>query len=255
MTKLILFFMILIPGLLKGAEIRAFLETEGTRQEVIEGEIVELKLTIWPISQSNLMEIEAVLAGQKGLESIHTVSIDGVSFSENNAEALEIFFTGVFTEVAHESLIELSTGQVRVELRGFNIIPLENYSGVIEVLSSKLVRQGNLILWVLVATLLCVLLFWTYLILKRISVKKRQMKELQQKRDDLRAILLNSATREDFEKLYNFRSEIVETLSLSNNEVRSFFDAVEKHQYKRDWTEEEFNEVLSEHQQMRSKLL
>ena len=57
--------------------------------------------------------------------------------------------------------------------------------------------------------------------------------------------MINGASkRSDFEMIYKKRKEWMSLLNLSNPKIDDFFEVLNRHQYKKDWNDSDFSEVL-----------
>ena len=57
-------------------------------------------------------------------------------------------------------------------------------------------------------------------------------------------IITGASNRSDFEMIYKKRKEWMSLLNLSNPKIDDFFEVLNRHQYKKDWNDGDFSEVL-----------
>ena len=59
-----------------------------------------------------------------------------------------------------------------------------------------------------------------------------------------KGIITEASNRSDFEMIYKTRKEWMSLLNLSNPKIDDFFEVLNRHQYKKDWNDGDFSEVL-----------
>lgn len=91
-------------------------------------------------------------------------------------------------------------------------------------------------------SLLCTIpIFWK--VKKGRSIRKLLKLGKEQKLSYWKEKIRSCVSRAEFEDLYNQRKEWVEILAIPQNELESFMSALNKHQFKKSWTEAELLEV------------
>ena len=130
------------------------------------------------------------------------------------------------------------------ELRGFQFEKsLENYTKDFETdLKEYEIEYDGYKKYIiyLIAIFVFPFLMKGLLIIIRLSQKKRE--RLRKKRQ-LKSIILKAKTREELEKVYQYKSQIKEYINIEDRYMDEFIQAMNEIQYKKRWTEKDISMI------------
>jgi hypothetical protein len=131
------------------------------------------------------------------------------------------------------NLSALLVGQSSIEAKSFVIFERPFKSSFLEEFWPWIV--------ILISLLIMGLLLWKIrknkMFLKMLAIGK------EKKILFWKEMITEASKRSDFEMIYKKRKEWMSLLNLSNTKIDEFFETLNRHQYKREWTEADFLEV------------
>lgn len=208
-----------------------------------EGDIIEATIRVWPIENADLSQFKKLEKGTL-FNAFYLAQITSLAPSPNNADVVELkgLFIVKSTKVEpiyalkyNESLIELRSGDVKVT-------PLGDKSQDFYILDQSLDSSK---LWMILTGAGIVLLILGFVKRQKIkefliNLKPDQAKKDRKRYDELFRV---ASKREDFERLYSEKNKWLALLSDKAPAHLEFLKTLNQYQFKKDWNNEELNEV------------
>lgn len=97
--------------------------------------------------------------------------------------------------------------------------------------------------WLIIFFILSLIGFILWKIRKNKMFLKALLMGKEKKKAFWRKLITEAAKREDFEMIYNKRKDWMPLLELNNLKIGNFFETLNRHQYKKNWSEADFLEV------------
>lgn len=208
-----------------------------------EGDIIEATIRVWPIENADLSQFKKLEKGTL-FNAFYLAQITSLAPSPNNADVVELkgLFIVKSTKVEpiyalkyNESLIELRSGDVKVT-------PLGDKSQDFYILDQSLDSSK---LWMILTGAGIVLLILGFVKRQKIkefliNLKPDQAKKDRKRYDELFRV---ASKREDFERLYSEKNKWLALLTDKAPAHLEFLKTLNQYQFKKDWSNEELNEV------------
>jgi len=214
---------------------------------LLEGEVINAQLRIWPLQDAIKSEVSNKLEGSEFLGLFYVSEVKKVAFSKNNSEVLEIALTLVvlknfvkqpFYIWSYKALnipieiVDLKTVANTVKTQGV----LVEESGYKYEFSDNLIK-GIVSFITLVLVGLGVFFFSRF-------KKKKQIAEKVRKQNEKWHIKFREANdREDFEYIYVNRALWLKLLVVQAPPITQFFEVLNQHQYKKEWSVDDKVEI------------
>lgn len=226
------------------SEVQAELQLISAPEVLREGDIVEGMLKVWPVEDMDKNEFEQ-LEETVWANALYVSNVESVDVSPNNADVVEVKVLLIVKRSKENAASALSyKGQ---------LIPIQMPSLKIEASDKEPVDYyvmdqgfvGSIMMKVIVGTILIVLVlvaFWKRNRIKEL-IKKYKTDPIVLATKKYNKMFLESADREDFEKIYATRKDWLPLLKVQAPAYGEFFKTMDLHQYKKDWGTEELNEV------------
>lgn len=224
------------------ADVKAQLDLSASQNVFKEGELLSGSLKIWPLENADLEEFKH-LQNKQLTSSLQILGIDSVELSANNAEVVEAKLLLVVKKSPdynsainyHGTVIPIIAPDVKV---AEGQIPKDYI-----ILDQSLISSKALLL-ILAALLVAsiALAIWKKEALMNL-VKKFKSDPRAELIKKYRQLFESANSREDFEQLYASRRQWYELLNIKAQAYDEFFSVINEHQYKKDWSDKELNEV------------
>ncbi len=240
----LLIFFVLFSNILLAETPKAEFTFSTTLAKLPEGELLEGVLKIWPIEGADLDEFKK-LQGQSFMNSLELLELQSVSVSENNADVVEIKGMFVVSKKGSPSLTQIPyKGQfISISPLSFSVESLKQGAADYFIMSQSLTRDILIkIISIVAGVFLLIALVWK---------RKNILGFFRNKKDDqkinlnqiYKARFLSASERAEIESLYATKKEWIALCSTPLNGVDEFSRVMELHQYKKEWTTQEQQEV------------
>jgi hypothetical protein len=212
---------------------------------VKEGDIVEGVLKIWPIDSADLNEFKT-LVGKNLLGHLYVTEIESVAPSENNADVIEVKALFIVNDEKEDVLTQVpyKNQLIPIDPISFKIERLEKKTKDYYILDQSLFKSHLLVILIVIF----VGVITIFLGIKRRAIlkfiKERKLDPIQVKRNSFNELFAKATTREDFEHLYLVRKEWLSLVEIVPA-YQDFFNVMNQHQYKKNWSNEDLIEVQS----------
>lgn len=220
------------------AEIQSEVKLTPSQAEYQEGEIVEVEINIWPIENAELSELQK-LEGISLFGVFRLAKINSIGISENNADVVQVKASAIvlYAKNIIPSTIQYKDILINLPIPNVKIKEIKNKTENFIILEQAVDVNYKK---VIVATLgILFIAIGIYLYKKR--KKPENPKVIAQKYYS--QLFSNAENRKDFEEIYAMKKEWIPLLEAETNAHREFFKLMELHQYKKDWTVDEANEI------------
>jgi hypothetical protein len=234
---------------------RATFEIIGNKKKVLkEGEIFEAMIRLWPWTNPKINEFKE-LEGKEFANYFFLANILSVNYSENNEEVLEIH--GLFVLKKKPAVnyylwawqnINIPVEIKQVEVEGIKQIP-ENLVWEKQDITRKWNLGPKLLVMVLLLTALG-FLFWGQI--EKIFKNKTKSKYLYNDRKKWNELFRNARERKDYEEIYRQRVKWGKLVNLKISPTQSFFETLNRYQYKKSWTDTENLDVQIAFEQIKN---
>lgn len=242
----IIFVLLLFCSFSLKAEMpKAVISLMSENSTVKEGDIVEGMIKVWPLESAELDEFKKI-ENTTLMGILKIVQVQSVELSANNADVVEIKVIMAIMRTKHQSDYSLfyKGHAITIEPLNFKLTdPLnlpKDYFILDQAISTSLIFEIFLLaLMVMLAGLFFIkrkqLVEWIARF--RVDPIKEQMNYFD--------LLFSKAnTRKDFEQVYATRKQWMNFLEGKQISFESFFQSMEKHQYKKEWSDSDLTEVL-----------
>jgi hypothetical protein len=242
LSILILFSFLCATGI--SAEIKAAFNLINETKILNEGDLVEGVLKVWPIENADLNEFRK-LQNVLFFNNLLLLQLHSVEVSPNNADLVEIKGTFVVKPTKALSTFDINyKGQlITVPAIDIQIKALDQKGKTYFILDQSL-NYSHSQIFIIFALVLFLLVFVyfkkDYLINKIKSLKLDPVAKMQKKYQNIFSIATN---RRDYEEIYATRREWMALIKEPSPAYRDFFKTMNQHQYKKEWSPNDLNEV------------
>lgn len=240
-SGIIIFFIFSLSAL--SEEIQAKLDLSFPQAVLKEGDIVEGLLRVWPIENADRDEFKKVENETWG-NVLYVATVENVSESANNADVVEVKIVFIIKHGNEKNEQLIYKGQnIHIQIPQLKVAPLGKDTGEYYVLDQKIGHSilGKIIFGVFLAGVFVL----SYIKRKDIQRYFKKFKQdpvaIQKKQFDEKFSLAN--TREEYEEIYALRSRWQGLVAAATSRCDHFFKVMELHQYKKNWSEKDLNEV------------
>jgi hypothetical protein len=244
LSALLIFILLVICSGVLAEVPRAEFTFATTESTLPEGELLEGMIKIWPIENADLEEFKK-LQGQSFMNSLELLDLQSVSLSENNADVVEIKGLFVASKKGSPSLTQIPyKGQfISIGALPFSVESIKQGPKDYFIMSQSLTRDILVkVISIVAAAFLFVALVWKRKVI--IGFFKNSKKDQTiNKYEIYKEKFLNAKERIDIESIYAAKIEWISLTEKPLSGVEEFSRVMELHQYKKEWREEEFNEV------------
>jgi|GEM_PF-4879167 hypothetical protein len=225
---------------------------EGPEDVIHVGDVTQLDLTMWPIEKLKNINLQK-LEGQTIGESLVVISVKRPSVSQNNEQAVETKIRGVFLQEAElPSEIEIEKEKINLMKRSIAVtgeVAQIKKLNVFQQADAREMSWGWPIL-----LLICSAVGLRYFLVKR-NKKNRDLEAFQKEENFWRGKLKAADSRQEYEHLYAAREKWSKKLNPPSRELIGFCQALEKIQYKKEWNEEEEQQIKQTINELRRRTL
>ncbi len=224
-------------------EIKAQLILETTSSELIEGDLIKGKMTIWPIENANLEEFKK-LHMQDFMTSLKLVEIESLKTSENNVDVVEL--DGIFvvkgTQFSRQMNLTYMGTPFVLTSPDYKIKKLASKKEDFEILVQPIYEKSTKWFFIIIFLVLVIVLF---VYRKKIQSQMKYFKnrESNRKKKYYQELFVKAQVREDFEHIYLVKEEWLSLLSERTPSHENFLKTINMHQYKKNWERGELEEV------------
>lgn len=208
-----------------------------------EGDIIEATIRVWPIENADLTQFKK-LEKDTLFNAFYLAQITSLAPSPNNADVVELKGLFIIKSTKVEPIYVFKYNQAIIELRSgdVKVTPLGDKSQEFYILDQSLDSSR---LWMILTgagIILMILGFVKRQKIKELLINLRpdQAKKDRKKYDELFRV---ASKREDFEKLYKEKNQWLALLTDKAPAHLEFLKTLNQYQFKKDWNNEELNEV------------
>lgn len=213
--------------------------------QIKEGDFVEATIRVWPIENADLSQFKK-LEKTDLFNALYLAQITSLGVSQNNADVVELKglfivksakLQPIFAFKYNENVIELSSGKI-------SIAELKDQSKDFYILDQSLNKS---LLWMIVGGFLAFLVVAAIIKRKQLKefilgLKPDSVKKLKKKYDEL---FRRADKREDFESIYKDKDQWMPLLSERAPAHFEFLNTLNQHQFKKEWSNADYEEVRS----------
>jgi hypothetical protein len=220
------------------------------QKEYHEGDIVELDLKIWPIESADLDEFKKI-EGTALYGALNIEQVTSVLNSENNADVVEIKATAVVVGAPdnNQAYVAYKNDKIKLISPVYRFLSIKSKNEDYYIINQASVSSKK---YLLIIISIVILLIGIVLVIKKLLKPKEPKNDVKK---SFLVIFTNANQREDFEMIYAKKSEWIRFVLIDSMIQKNFFDIMEIHQYKKDWTSEELAEVINSFEPIRRSLL
>lgn len=205
-----------------------------------EGEIKQVIIQVYPLQDVSVEDIRKKLESSDFCDFFYIGKIESIDFSKNNPVVLEIKADMTLKKIYNPSrplIWSYLALNIPISLEGVELIAQEGK--IQEYITLDVKRNIESTQWLLwLGTLLLAVIIVIITILRK--QKKRTVKSSL---EEIRMLLVRATTRQDFEQIYVSRKKIEEIFGASNPAFGNLFNTINKHQFKKDITEDDLYEI------------
>ena len=248
--KYLLLFLIFLFSSIEAfsQEKQGILRNESSEtSSVKEGDTFIATLTIWPIAFVEEGQFKKNLVDKPFLNFFHVTEVMSEGFSENNQEAYEIKLRLILTKFFDNRnfvIWDYKGLNIPVTIKGITPVPLKGRNQNFILLSQDYLEKKE-INWLPYILVLILFLGIAGFYLPKYLKKKKEKKYLDEKIQKWKASFKNAQSRDQLEGVYASREDWIILLPMKTPEILDFFETINKHQYKKEWTDEDEREVVN----------
>jgi hypothetical protein len=238
LLKIVLFF-VFINNLSFAYETKGQLINLDENKTLIEGELINAKLKIWPLQSAIPSEIKKTLEGTDFLGLFHITNVKKVEFSENNNEMLDIDLSLVVIKKFEKQpfyIWSYKALNIPIEVVDLRTVlnPNKSKGILVEKTDYTYISDSNIKYYIIaiLVVILCVILNMFFRHRARVKIEKRKIEEKHKKWNE---VFSNAETRKDYEYVYHNREKWLELLPVKSPPISIFFEILNEHQYKKEW--------------------
>ncbi len=211
------------------------------REELKEGDIIDAVLRVWPVENNNGEELRKYI-NQNLFGSFFLLDIESISPSINNADVIELKGTfAVSSKLDPENLfVDFDGEKIRVKYKEVLFRPHQTRPIKFEILEQDVGKKY--LKWIIIFAVLVVICLWGYQ--KKNTIKLMFLKKsIESEYDSVRELFLRASTRIEYEEIYKKRNLWMNKLKEITPAHTEFINIINEHQYKKEWSFFEKNEV------------
>ncbi len=239
MNKFLLLLSLIVFSSGVFAEINSQIHIYPEVNGYIQGDIVNIELEVYPIENLSIDEFKKI-EGSTLYKALEVTQINSIEKSENNADV--VIIKGLAVVIADPTGISSSIKYFGTDISlpaiSFKFIPLKNKNKDYYILNQAGISAKQIWFWFLLPV--CILIIF---IGNKLNNKNKIKKELAEKKKKFNQLFQSASSRKDYEVIYNCKKEWLEVLTNETNAYREYFLVMENHQYKKEWNDEDINEV------------
>jgi len=246
--KIILIILLSLVSLSSFAyKINAKLEITKGSSEWVEGETREVLLTVWPVEEIDHKYLKENFEGNDFIDNFFVSKVVSNNFSKNNPTAYEVRMNLTLKNFFNRNKPQLWNYKALV-------IPVTLHQMIIKkdpkkineykVLNVNRIEISKDNIYYYIGAVFCSLLLIILLIIGSRLLKKKKIRLEEKKvRDNWVNLIQMAESRTDIEYLYEKRDVWMNVLGGKNPQFIQLLDVINKHQYKKDWKDEDLTEI------------
>ncbi len=250
MTKTLLFFCLISSSIfwgfsstLKAQEVKGELVFDVDQTLFKEGDLIKGTIRIWPLENADLAQFKSL---EKTIlfQSLYLAQLDSVDLSENNADVVELkakFFVKN-TKISNLDFIRYNDIKIPISIKKIEIEDLKNKQEKFFVADQE--TGKTYWFWMIIAMAGVV---FVALIIFRKKIRKYfenlTKREIIRKRKYFDELFRKANSRRDFEEIYKLKNEWLLLVDNQTPAHKDFFQILNSHQFKKEWSNEELIEV------------
>lgn len=221
-----------------------------------EGDSFVAKFVVWPISFVEDGTFKTNYDNKKFLDFFHVSEVISEGFSENNSEAYEVQARLILTKFFNPQNILIWSFRglnIPVKVMGLNPIPLQGRAQEFVVLNQEYSEavESNWKTWLMMLACLGVIVGF---FLRKRFLRLRKIADFEKRKTEWANKFSQAESRSDYELLYSQRTEWESYIPVKTPEMLEFYNIINEHQYKKDWSDEIRREVSDTFDEIRTIL-
>ncbi len=221
------------------AEINGRLSIVGQGSNWVEGEIKEVELLIWPLSEINVENAREEIEGKDFCEFFFIGKVKEIGFSKNNPEALKVIADATLKKAFSSNKLIIWSHlalNIPIDTTSFKTIPDEQRIQEFVTLNVDREKNSNYAIYIISVLFLLVTISIYYILKKNRKYNKKIQVNWKER-------ILAASERKEIESLYQNKSDVIEYLGGESPRVLELFQVINKHQYKKEWSEDSLSEI------------
>ncbi|WP_198296038.1 hypothetical protein [Bacteriovorax sp. Seq25_V] len=206
----------------------------------LEGDIKEVELLVWPLADANIEDVKNAIENKDFCEYFFIGKVKKVVFSKNNPEALEIHADATLKKAFSErKLLIWSYLALNIPIDTSSIKTVADNQKIQEFITLSVERASathNSLFIMLGLGLLLILLVGFY-------IRFRRGNKVHENNQDWKKIVLAAESRDEVEYIYANKDEVVKFFGGENPSLLELFKRINTHQYKKEWNEDELEDI------------
>lgn len=208
-----------------------------------EGDLIEGTLRFWPIENADLTQFKK-LEKTALFNAFYLAQVTELGISQNNADVVEMKALFIVKSAKPQSIqiFKYNESPIELSLNNIKIDELQNKNQDYFILDQALNKSYMLIVLGCILALLVIIAIFKIKKIKELIIGLRPDadKKARKKYD---AQFRSANKREDFELIYKDKDIWLKLLEVRAPAHNEFFKILNQFQYKKDWSNEDYNEV------------
>ena len=210
-----------------------------------EGDLVEVTMRFWPIENADLAQFKKL---EKSLlfNAFYLAQVLSLENSPNNADVIELKALLIVKSAKPQQIFVFKYNEVPIEMHfgDMKIEELQKKDFGYFILDQSMNGSNLMMILIVFFILLIVAGIYKRQMLKNycMSLKPNALKKSKIKYDE---IFRRASKREDFELIYQEKNNWLKLLESRAPAHNEFFRILNEFQYKKEWSNEDYNEVRS----------
>ncbi len=243
LSALVLTFIIACSSGLSAQTINSSFKFSQEVSQIKEGDLIEGTLTFWPIENPDLTQFKK-LEKSVIFNALYVAQILSLEPSLNNADVIELkaLFIVKTSKPQNVFIFKYNEIPIEIKLEGVQIEELKNKIQDYYILNQSVNGSYFMIILVCILGVLVSIAVYKrkYLLELLIKLKPDADKKARKRYDSL---FRSANHRDDFELLYTEKEAWLKLLEIKTPSHNEFFKILNQYQYKKDWSNEDYNEV------------
>lgn len=224
----------------EGEIYRGSIKAQDNSLEWQEGEIKEVVIQIYPLQEVSVEDIRQKLESSDFCDFFYIGKIESIQFSKNNPVVLEVKADMTLKKYFNASkplIWSYLALNIPINIEGMELKPQEDkIQEYITFDIQRHVDQPNIWSWILGILFLAIIILIVVIRKNKRVIRKTDVEEIK-------SLIKTANSRLGYEEIYAKKKRIEEIFGVGNPAFTNFFTIVDKHQYKKNWSEDDLYEI------------